>query len=380
MAGALEDITVLEMALQYPGPYCSMLLSGLGADVIKVERPGIGDAARHRPAFFNPINRGKRSLTLDLKQAAGKDILYRLIKDCDVVTEGFRPGVASRLGIDYPTLSGLNPRLIYCSITGYGQSGPYSDLPGHDLNYMALSGMLQYLQDAQGRPILPGVAIADLSAGMFAAIGILAALNERSRTGRGRHVDVSMIDGLLSWMGTNLSLYAATGETQKQRDPGYGLFTTADGKLLALGIAHEDWFWDRLCKALRLSGLSGIPVMERALRRPELIQPLQEVFLHKSRSEWLDLLKAADVPATPVQDPADVLDDPHVKARGMAEVVTDPQGDRSVRVGFPVKFSPDEQVSPSADVPGLGEHTSDVLQSLGYAGVDIERFRSAGVI
>jgi len=380
MAGALEGITVLEMALQYPGPYCSMLLSGLGAKVIKVERPDIGDPARRQPAFFNPINRGKRSLTLDLKQTASKDILYRLIKDCDVVTEGFRPGVASRLGIDYPTLGQINPHLIYCSITGFGQNGPYSDLPGHDLNYMALSGMLRYLQDAQGQPILPGVAIADLSAGMFAAIGILAALNQRHCTGKGCHVDVSMMDGLLSWMGTNLSIYANTGKTQKQRDSGYGLFTTADGKLLALGIAHEDWFWDRLCKALGLTDLSGIPVLERALRRQELIQPLQNVFLHKTRSEWLDLLKVADVPVTPVHDPCDVLDDPHVKSRGMAEILTDSQGSRSVRVGFPVKFSPVEQASPSADVPGLGEHTIDILETLGYLDDEIKRLRSSSVI
>ncbi|RJQ75209.1 MAG: CoA transferase [Desulfobacteraceae bacterium] len=380
MAGALDGITVLEMALQYPGPYCSTLLAGLGAEVIKVEMPGTGDAARRRPAFFDAINRSKSSIALDLKRAGGKEILYRLIQRCDVVTEGFRPGVAARLGIGYATLSAMNPRLIYCSITGFGQKGPYSDLPGHDLNYMALAGMLQSFQDPQGDPIMPGVAIADLSAGMFAAIGILAALTARSTSGRGQHVDVCMLDGLLSWMGTNLSMYADTGQIRKTRDAGYGLFTTADGKLLALGIAHENWFWDRLCKAAGLEELAGIPAAERNLRRPELIKPLQDVLRRKTRAEWLQLLKDADVPATPVQDLSDVMEDPHVKMRDMAEVVTGPQGRRSVRVGFPVKFSPGEPPRPKSAVPALGEQTEEILKTLGYREEDIAHFRNEGVI
>ena len=380
MTIALQGIKILEMALQYPGPYCSTLLSGLGAEVIKVERPQAGDAARRRPAFFDAINRNKQSITLDLKSKTGKEILYRLIKECDVMTEGFRPGVVTRLGIDYPTLSAMNPRLIYCSITGYGQNGPYSGLPGHDLNYMSLAGMLNYFQDPYGKPIMPGVAIADLSAGMFAAIGILAALNARNLTGQGQHVDVSMLNGLLSWMGTNLSSFAETGETQKPRDAGYGLFSTADGKMIALGIAHEDWFWDRLCKVLGLEDLAGIPVLERVRRRQELVEPLRAVFLGKTRAEWLEVLRQADVPATPVQDPSDVLEDPHVKRHGMVEVITDPRGRRSVRTGFPVKFSTDGPVKPNSEVPELGQHTDEILLRLGYGEKEIDRFRKDGII
>lgn len=376
----LQGIKVAEMALQYPGPYCSTLLAGLGAEIIKVERPGTGDAARRRPAFFNTINHDKKSLTLNLKHPEAKEILYRLVGTCDVLTEGFRPGVAARLGIDYPKLSAVNPGLVYCSISGYGQNGPYSDLPGHDLNYMALSGMLHYFQDDQERPIMPGVAIADLSAGMFAVIGILAALTERAATGRGRQVDVSMLDGLLSWMGTNLSSYVATGQTRKQRDAGYGLFDTADGKLLALGIAHEDWFWDRLCKAVGLETLAGIPALKRNERREELVAPLQEALLRKPLAEWLRVLKDADVPATPVLTPGEVLHDAHAQARGMLKSTTDRKGRRSVRTGPPVKFSPGAPPGRNTDPPSLGEHSEEILESLGYGKQDIQRFQRDEII
>lgn len=380
MTPALADIRVIEMALQYPGPYCSTLLAGLGAQIVKIERPGVGDAARRRPAFFDPINRGKSSLTLDLKQPAAREILRRLVGRSDVVTEGFRPGVAARLGIDYASLSAVNPRLVYCSITGFGQSGPYSGLPGHDLNYMALSGMLHYFQTPQGEAILPGVAIADLSAGMFAVIGILAALAARQKSGRGQHVDVAMLDGLLSWMGTNLSLFAATGQTHKSRDAGYGIFETQDRKRIALGIAHEDWFWDRLCEAVGLEEMIGIAGLERNRRRAELMRPLQARLLEKTRAEWLAIFKAADVPVTAVLDPEEVLADRHVRARNMAEVVLDADGVPSVRVGFPVKFSPGDAPAPANKVPALGEHTQEILESLGYAAAEIRRLREDQVI
>lgn len=380
MTAPLAGIKVLEMALQYPGPYCSTIMAGLGADILKVERPGTGDAARRRPAFFNPINRNKKSLTLDLKSPKGVEILHRLAAQCDVVTEGFRPGVVGRLGIDYATLSRINPRLVYCSISGYGQSGPYSDLPGHDLNYMALSGMLNCFLDDHEMPILPGVAIADLSAGMFAAIGIMAALAGRQTTGKGRYVEISMLDGLLSWMATNLSLYADTGLTQKQRDAGYGLFKTRDGKLLALGIAHENWFWDRLCMLVGLEQLVGIPGLERNQRREELIEPLKNILLQKDLDEWVQLFKEADVPATPVLDMGEVLQDAHVKMREMVAVVSDKKGMKSVQPGFPIKFFPEARVSVERDAPALGEHTAEILGALGYRAEDIQRFRDDGVV
>lgn len=380
MAAALDGINVLELALQYPGPYCSTLLSGLGARVIKVERPGVGDAARRRPAFFDTINRNKKSLTLDLKTEAGKEIFYRLVENMDVITEGFRPGVTARLGIDYATLSNINPRLVYCSISGFGQDGPYHDLPGHDLNYMSLSGMLHYFRDAQDQPILPGVAIADLSAAMFAVIGIMAALTSRQKSGRGQYVDVSMLDGLLSWMGTNLSLFANTGKTTKQRDAGYGLFETADGKQLALGIAHENWFWDRLCQVMGLENLKEIPGLERNQRRTELVPQLQAVFLQKPLAEWLTLLQSADIPATAVLDMDEVLHNEHAQARGMLTEITSPAGEKSVQTGFPVKFSPALVVQPSAHVPTLGENTGELLQGLGYSATEIDRLRNEKVI
>jgi len=380
MAGALNGIKVLEMALQYPGPYCSMLLLGLGAEVIKVEKQGRGDAARRRSSFFNCINHGKKSLTLDLKQPKGREILYRLIPKCDVVTEGFRPGVAKRLGIDYPVLKSINPRLIYCSISGFGQSGPYKDLPGHDINYISLSGMLHYFRDKFGNPIMPEIAIADLSSGMFAAIGVLAGLAARDKTGLGVHVDVSMLDGLLSWMGTNLSLFAGTGQNQIKRDPGYDVFRTADGKLISIGIAHEDWFWDRLCKAVGLKEFSGIPGLERNKRREELLKPLQKALMSKPLLEWLKVFKEADVPATPVLEPPQVLEDDHAKERGMLEIAHDSSGERYVRTGFPLKFSSGILSNMKTEPPSLGEHSAEILENLGYKENEIEYFQSQNII
>lgn len=183
-----------------PGTLLFHAPGDLGAEIIKVEQPKVGDPARRNPGFFRGLNRNKMSITLDLKKPSAKEIMMRLIKKADVFTEGFRPGVVKRLGLDYETFNKINPRLIYCSISGYGQDGPYRDLPGHDLNYMAMAGMLDSIRDDQGNHIPPGIAIGDLSSGMFAAIGIMAALMARKRTGKGQYVDVSMFDGLLSWM------------------------------------------------------------------------------------------------------------------------------------------------------------------------------------
>jgi len=375
----LEGIRILESAHQYPGPYCSLLLADLGAEVIKVERSGVGDLARQLPGFFQSINGNKKSLTLDLKSPGAREILYRLVGVSDVFMEGFRPGVASRIGIDYPTLRKINPRLIYCSISGYGQEGPYRDLPGHDLNYLAMAGMLHCFRDEQGNFVAPGIAIGDLSSGMFAAIGILAALQGRQKTGQGQFIDVSMFDGLLSWMSTRLGLFWGTGRFERDRDAGYGIFHAQDGQFLTLAIAHEDWFWDRLCAAMGLPEYQGIRAPERRKRRPELAERLQKVFLGKSREEWLKVLKEADVPVAPIKSPGEIEQDPHVLFRKMIQEISFASGEKIKQVGFPIKFSdmPDRFRIPP---PRLGEHTDEILKSLGYAGKEIEEFKKEGVI
>ena len=375
----LEGIRILESAHQYPGPYCSLLLADLGAEVIKIERPGVGDLARQAHDFFQSINGNKKSLTLDLKSPAARKILYRLVENSDVFMEGFRPGVASRIGIDYPTLREINPRLIYCSISGYGQEGPYRDFPGHDLNYQAMAGMLHCFQDEKGNFVPPGVAIGDLSSGMFAAIGILAALQARHNTGKGQFVDVSMFDGLLSWMTTRLGIFWGTGRFERDRDAGYGIFRTKDGQFLTLAIAHEDWFWDRLCAAMGLPEYQGIRALERRKRRPELSERMQRVFLGKPREEWLKVLQEADVPVAPVKSPDEIEQDPHVLFRKMIQEISFASGEKIKQVGFPMKLSdmPDRLRIPP---PRLGEHTDEILKSLGYTGKEMEGFKKEGVI
>jgi len=375
----LHGIRILESAHQYPGPYCSLLLADLGAEVIKVERPGIGDLSRQAAHFFQSINGNKKSLTLDLKLPSARNILYRLVERSDVFMEGFRPDVAGRIGIDYPALKTVNPRLIYCSISGYGQEGPYKNLPGHDLNYLSMAGMMYCFQDESENFILPGVAIGDLSSGMFAAIGILAALQARQRTGEGQFIDVSMFDGLLSWMTTRMGILWGTGSFERERDAGYGVFQAKDGLFFSLAIAHEDWFWDRLCSVVGLPEYQGIKAVERRKRRPELREKLQKVLLGKSREEWLKIITQADVPIAPIQTPEEIEKDPHVLFRRMVQEIPLPRGEKMKQVGSPFKMSamPDRQRTPP---PQLGEHTEEILKSLGYNEDEFDQFRREGAI
>ena len=375
----LEGIKILDSAHQYPGPYCSMLLGDLGAEVIKVEQPKTGDPARANPGFFKGINRNKKSITLDLKKPSAREIMKRLVREADVFTEGFRPGVVKRLGVDYETLKEINPRLIYCSISGYGQDGPYRDLPGHDLNYMAMAGMLDSIRDKDGNHVSPGIAIGDLSSGMFAVIGIMAALMARGHTGKGQYVDVSMFDGLLSWMSIRFGLFFQNGSSARPYDAGYGVFKAGDGKPFTLGIAHENWFWDRLCRATGLEEYVGIPSAERHQRRKEMVEKLQSVFSRKNLEDWMKILIEADVPVAPVKIPEEVLEDPHVLFRQMIQEIKGPSGESFRQVAFPVKLSetPARIQSPP---PALGQHTEEVLLKAGFSKEEIKKFSQEGAI
>jgi crotonobetainyl-CoA:carnitine CoA-transferase CaiB-like acyl-CoA transferase len=375
----LEGIRILESALQYPGPYCTLLLSIMGAEVIKVERPGVGDLARLVPPFFGSINGNKKSISLDFKSPTARKILYRLVEVSDVFTEGFRPGVAARSGIDYATLEKINPRLIYCSISGYGQDGPYKNLPGHDLNYMAMAGMVQCFKDDEGHFISPEVSIGDLSSGMFAAIGILGALQVRHKTGRGQFIDVSIFDGLLSWMTTNMGMYWGGSSLEEEQDPGLGIFLAKDGKPFTIAIANEDWFWDRLCAAIGLPEYQGMKAVERKKRKLELREKLRQTFLGKSRKEWIKIITQADVPNAPVQNPEEVEKDPHALFRNMILEVPLASGLKMKQVGFPLKMSDMTQSLPLPP-PVLGEHTEDILKMLGYSDAEIENFRNEKAI
>lgn len=378
MALPLEGVRILSMAEQLPGPYCSMLLGDLGAEVILLERPGTGDPARMAPHFLSVIGRNKKGITVNLKSEKGREICYKLAERCDVFLEGFRPGVLQRLGVDYQSINKVNPKIVYCSISGYGQGGPYRDLPAHDVTYQGVAGLLSSSIES-GEFSIPSVPIADLSSAMFATIGILAALLVRDRLGIGQYVDVSMTDGLVSWMSVALGLFFHTGTTTLPlREPAYGVFPTKDNNYLTLSIAHEDHFWRNLCHAIGKGELAEMPREERHQRRDELILMLREIMATRTRREWLELLGRADVACGPVSTVEELTCDPQLLHRRMILEVDHPEG-KVKQVGHPIKFS-----KTPAQIrmlpPKLGEHTEEILTSLGYSPGEIEELRKEGVV
>jgi len=376
----LEGVRVLSMAEQLPGPYCTMLLGDLGAEVILLERPGTGDPARMIPAFLSILGRNKKSITVNLKSEKGRDICYKLAETSDVFLEGFRPGVLTRLGTDYESIKRINPTIIYCSISGYGQGGPYWDRPGHDLSYQATAGLLANLIESGNFPAGPGVAIADLSSAMFATIGILAALRARDTFGVGQYVDISMTDGLVSWMSVALGLHFGTGSSLLAvgREPAYGVFQAKDKKYLTLSIAHEDHFWRNLCHAIGKDELAELPREQRHQRRDELVGMLRDVLATKSSQEWVELLSKADVPCGPVYTIEEVTSDPQILHRGMIVEVDSPEG-KVKQVAHPIKFS-ETPAQIRMLLPKLGEHTEEILSSLGYSLGEIEELRKEEAI
>jgi crotonobetainyl-CoA:carnitine CoA-transferase CaiB-like acyl-CoA transferase len=382
MALALENTKVLTVEEKLPVTYCSMLLGDLGADVIIVEQPGVGNPARVLPHFLEITNRNKRSITVNLKSERGKKVFYRLAKNCDVIIECMRPGVVKRLGIGYETIRSINPGIVYCSVSGYGQDGPYWDWPAHDLSYQGIAGMLDLApRDGEGIPQPSGVAIADLSAGMFAAISILSALLARDRLGFGQYIDVSMTDGLVSWLSVELGQYFAASMLPRQGGRGFeaatGVFVIKDGKYLTLSIAHENYFWSNLCHAIGQAELADMPREQRWQRRDELRVTLKKALLSKTRDEWIKILTEADVPCGPVLSLKEVVCDAHLRHRGMFPEVEKTNGEKVKQVAYPAKFS-ETQPQIRRLPPALGEHTREILVWLGYAPEEIEELRQKG--
>jgi crotonobetainyl-CoA:carnitine CoA-transferase CaiB-like acyl-CoA transferase len=374
--GPLGHISVLDLTVNVPGPFCSTILGDLGARVIKVEPPG-GDPLRHSPGIWASINHGKKSIALDLKTDGGRQVLRRLAQRTDIVLEGWRPGVAERLGTDYSTLSDDNAGLVYCSISGFGQDGPWRERPGHDVNYLALSGYMGLQSEVEGRPWPPAVLFSDLVSGLYAAIMTLAAIAGRSVSGEGAYIDLSMTDVALALMGLEVGRAGDPSEDGRSPNvtfiPHYGLFPCADGRWLSLGIVHEDHFWDRFCEVAGLDDMTGMDLDER-LREADSIQAaLAEVFPTRAAADWEQALLDADVPAAAVADLAEVLDTPHFMARGMFASVG---GDTFL--GQPARFSTG-RTGPSGTPPGLGEQTDDILAWLGCAPGEVEDLRAMGV-
>lgn len=403
----LDDIRVLDLTRLLPGPLAVMFLADMGADVIKIEEPQprwgprVGtmgsnamskveeERARDTAAAYRFVDRGKKSICLDLKTREGKDIFYKLTKTADVVVDEFRPGVTKRLGVDYDTLKVINPRIICCSITGYGQDGPYRLLPGHDPNYESIAGILGITGTPDGRHVLPGVPIGDLAGGgMHGAIGILLALIARERTGKGQFVDSSMVDALVLLLTVRHGApFFMTGRQLEIGERPALVFETKDGKYINVAPA-EPWFWERLCKALGLEeflpyqGAVGMYIpntQEMRDKRQQILLAFQEVFRAKTRDEWFRILWEADTCVGPVYRFDEVFSDPHVLHRKMIVEIDHPTLGKIKQPGISVKLS-----ETPGQIRGLaplrGQHTEEILKSLGYAEKDIRELRKAGVI
>ncbi len=393
---ALADIRVLDLSRVLAGPFCTMLLADFGADVIKVEAPGRGDDTRHwgppwaggESAYFLSVNRNKRSITLNLKHERGRQILLDLVARSDVFIENFKVGTAKRLGLDYETLREINPRLIYCSITGYGQTGPYRDRPGYDFVIQAEGGIMSITGPADGEPHKVGVAIVDITAGLFAATAILAALHHRERTGEGQYIDIALLDAQVGWLANVAQNYLVSGEVPKRYGNAhpnivpYEVFPTADG-YIAVGIGN-DLQYRRFCE---LTGRMDLWEDERFQTNPgrvehrdELIPRLRELFRTRTTAEWLALLREAKISAAPINNVAQVLNDPHVLARGMVQTVRHPTAGELKLVGPVPKLSATPAVI-RRPPPLLGEHTVEVLtELLGYDEETVSRLREEGVV
>lgn len=387
-AGALADLTVVDFSTMLPGQTCSMIFADLGARVISVEHPGGGHYSRRfgLPASYESVNRNKESVTLDMKTVEGREVAQHLARRADVVLEGFRPGVATRLGIDYSTLEALNPRLVHCSISSYGQASTLRDLPGHDPNFLSVAGVLSLAGDPSGPPSADvGVSMADLASAWFAAISILAALRVRDRTGRGQTIDLAMADTAFALVQNRLTECLADPDVDKLRvmaRPGVGLFEAADGTFLTVA-AVEDHFWDSLCNIFGANDLLADPGLrtarQRRLHGNALRIRMANEFKRRTRDEWLTLLREADIPCAPVLSLREAAESPYARERGLIETIEHPCIDQLHLLRFPPLLS-DTPATIRTRPPLLGEHTDAVLRELQYTDSDISRFRDAGII
>jgi crotonobetainyl-CoA:carnitine CoA-transferase CaiB-like acyl-CoA transferase len=377
-AGALDGLRVLDLTQVMAGPFCTMLLADLGADVIKIENPRAGDQTRRSWGYavhgedsraFLALNRNKRSVCLDLKEPDGLAAFLRLAESADIVVENFRPGVTKRLGVDYDTLAARNPGLIYASVSGFGQTGPYADRPGYDLIAQAMSGVMSITGTPGGTPVKSGLPVGDLGAGMFCALGIVAAVHARTKSGEGQYVETSLFEAALAMSVWESTEYWATGQVPQalgsanRMSAPYQALRTKDG-YLTLG-ANNERLWQRLCEVLEVTELLTDPRFvtnpDRMSHRDELAAVLETRLSTATTDEWVTLLLDAGVPAGPIRDYRQVLDeDPHVKARGMVQEIDHPVEGRVRVLGSPLRMSR-TPARIRRHPPLLGEHTEEVL-------------------
>ncbi|MGD8563179.1 MAG: CaiB/BaiF CoA-transferase family protein [Desulfarculaceae bacterium] len=383
MPQALQGCKILDLSMNLPGPFLTWLLACLGAQVLKLENPQGGDYGRSvggeigaGPIYFNAVNRNKKSLALNLKDQRGQEIFFRLLKSHDILVEGFRPGVMARLGLDYETLSARQPRLIQVSISGYGQEGPYRLRAGHDINYLALSGVLGMTGSASAGPVIPGVQIADLAGGSLAPLAaLLAAIIQRDASGRGQWIDSSMFDGLLSLttmvaagMEAGLDEPKPEGMTLNGRYPCYHVYATKDGRHMSLG-ALEPKFWQAFCEAMQRPDL-----LEKQFGGPETVAKISRLFASQTQEHWIKVFKDHDACCEPVLGLDEVLGSELVRSRGM---MTSLEG--KTYLACPLKL-PDSPLPAETPAPALGQHTDEVLQDLGLDTDEITRLQEQGVV
>ncbi len=394
--GPLDGVRVLDLSRVLAGPFCSMILADLGAEVIKVEAIGGGDQTRTIPPFVNgeshyflAINRNKSSVALDARSEAGRDILLKLAMQCDVVLENFRPGVMDRLGLSYEKLRALKPQIIMCSISGFGATGAMRDKPSFDLVTQALSGVMSINGYPDGPPTKLGLPLGDIGGGLWAALGVMAALNERNATGEGSHVDLSLLEGLMGLLGYLAEIYLVTGENPGRMGNShhnivpYGLMPVKDGHLvLAL---HVGGFWRNFCRAIGREALivdaRFRTVKDRHKNRVELERQVTEIMITKTVAEWQQILDAADVPHGPVNSIGQALNQPIVRERGLVKEVQHPAAGTVKVIGNPLRFEGKYEAGRLEPPPLLGEHTREVLGSLiGLSDAEIERLICDNVI
>ncbi len=390
----LQGVRVLDLSRVMSGPYCTAMLADLGADVIKLETPGSGDDSRHfgpfvngASVYFSVLNRRKRSVTLNLKHAKAKELARRLADGADVVVENFRPGVAARLGLDYATLSQSNPRLVYLSISGFGQQGPFADRPAYDLIVQAMSGLMSITGEPAGKPTAVGESFADVTTGMFGAFAVVSALFERERNGKGTHIDLAMFDSLVAMQSTALARLAATGTPPARvgnRHPvtvPVDTFQARDG-LFAI-VAPSDAHFRRLAALIGEPGLADDPRFvtnaARAQHEPELKKAIERWSMQHSVDECVASCARADIPAGPVWDLQQATTSEHARARDLLRPVEHPAFGRIGMVQQPARFSSAPSGGTTRE-PLLGEHTAAVLGELGLSKSEIDRLKAEGAI
>ena len=378
--GALHGIRVVDLSRMLPGPYCSMILADHGAEVIAVEDRKFQDDG----LFFNDLNRNKRHMSLNLKTPEGLEIFFKLARQADIIIEGFRPGVVQRLGVDYAAIRQCNPGIIYCSISGYGQTGPLRDRVGHDVNYISNAGILDLIGEKGGRPIIPGVQIADIAGGtMNAAVGILLALFAREKTGKGQYIDISMTDGVLGLLALPSFLAQSRGRQQQASDgllshryACYNTYETADGRYISIG-ALEARFWGRLC--MQLNRPQYIVLQYDENQRHKIIEDFRNIFRMKSMADWDAELAEIEICFAVVKNFEDIVTDPHFRQRDMVHSYSGENGEIRHGFGIPVKLS--ETPGTLRTTPGkFGEHTQEIVAELGYSAKQIASFLANGVL